>query len=518
MPGHNRYISRMNTIDEPNPIIDIENFSEDSIEFVEQIRILKKKKFSFKDRPYLKPLYRDDAKHIRIRKGRQTEISEFLINKIFELAYKFPGSVHLYMSDRSSHTSIFSNLRVLEWTIKASQVIMKRIATVKGHTATKLSFMNGSVCFFFSGWSNFDEALSIPADFVYIDERQKQNGENIAKVKEALAHSTLPGMGRMFEVGTGPLEGDEWDVAYQATNQLKWIKDTWIPQNPGAKIHGYWIPQTIVPWITEEDIADKKAEYTPADFSMEVMGEPHKAAAKPITHQMMRMLHDPTMSFMLPDEIDLKLGPLFFGLDHGGGETAFTVPAIWQLVDDTIPHKPKFELRYIEKIIETDEEKQLIAVRKVIDEYNPVFGVQDAGGAPYQIKKIKSEYDKVKTCHYLPPWIDPPVNYEKLYPLNQVQVNRTWAIDNIIRMVTEQRLLIPYDEDVEKDVDFITDHFVAIEAITSKSAQGENKIYIHGKLHPDDGLHSTLYMWLAYLIWKRKHAHKGAFAVGKMGR
>jgi len=509
----------MHEVDEPNPVIEVEVFSRDSVEFTQQIRILKKKKFSFKDREYLKPLYRDDAQHVRVRKGRQTEISEFLVNKIFENAYHYPGSVGLYMSDRSSHTSIFSNLRVKEWTIQASQVIMKKIARLKDHSATRLKFLNGSVCYFFSGWSNFDEALSVPADFVYIDERQKQNGENIAKVKESLGHSKEPGMGRMWEVGTGPLEGDDWDLAYKKTNQNVWDETlgTWIPQNPGAKIHGYWVPQSIVPWISKEDLEDKRAEYTPAEYAMEVMGEPHKAAAKPITHQMMEMLHDPTMSFMTPDEIDLKLGPLFFGCDWGGGDVAFTVPAIWQLVDDTIQHKPKFELRFIEKIIETDEEKQLEIVRNVIDRYEPVFGVQDAGGAPYQIKKIKAEYDNVKTCHYLPPWADPAIVFDKLYPLNQVQANRTYSIDMIVRMVTEGRLTIPYDEDVQKDVDFMTDHFAAIEAITSKSQQGEHKIYIHGKLNPDDGLHSTLYMWLAYLIWKRKDTHKGAFATGKMG-
>lgn len=509
------YKGRLRNLDKEFPDIpsvsDIIELHQDSIEFTKQIRILKGLPFSFQDRDYLFKIYRDDAKNIRISKGRQTEMTEMFVNKLFENAYKYPGTIHLYMADRNSHTSKFSNLRVRDWGIKASKIVQNMIAGLRDHSATLLKFINGSQAYFHSAWSGFEEARSVPADFVYLDERQSIDGRKIAVLKETLGHSPH---GRMYEVGTGPIEGSDWDKDYKEGTQYEWdIKSrSWIAKNPGARVHSYNLPQTIVPWITPEDIAEKRRTYTPADFAMEVMGQAYRAASKPITPQMMNDIMDSNLSLKTPEEWDHS-NPLFFGVDWGGGEKAFTVPSFWQL---TNPTGPQFELVYIERITERDHEKQWLRVKDLIEAYKPDSSVQDIGGAPYQIKKIEDYFghDVVK-CLYLN---TPGKTWEfgKIWDKNIVEVNRTFAIDNVIRLITDHKDRIPSMD--EEKVEFMIDHYTAIEAKVMRRAGGDDIVtYVHDSLKPDDALHSRVYAWVAWMVWLRKQARKGVFATGKMG-
>ena len=510
-----QYKSKLKNLDNDFPDIpsvdEIIELSDDPIEFTRQVRILKGERFSFEGRDYLYQLYRDDAKTIRISKGRQTEMSEMLVNKLFENAFKFPGTIHLYMADRNSHTSKFSNLRVRDWGIKASRTVQNMIAGLRDHSATVLKFINGSQAYFHSAWSGFEEARSVPADFVYVDERNAVDGSKIVVLKETLSHSKH---GRMWEVGTGPIEGTDWDEAYKDGTQYEWNVKTksWVPRNPGAKVHSYNLPQTIVPWISAEEIEEKRIEYTDAQFAMEVLGRSHRAASKPITPQMMNAIMDNNLHLLLPSEID-HTKPLYCGIDWGGGEKAFTVPSFWQLMD---PAAPRFQLAYIEKITESDQDKQWRRVRDLIEAYKPDSTVQDIGGAPYQIRKIEEHFGhEVRKCLYLgipgKLW-----DFSKLWTKNMVEVNRTYAIDNVISLIRDGRDRIPSDD--EEKVDFMIDHYACIEAKITRSSSGQDIVtYIKPVAKADDALHSRVFAWVAWYLHQRKDRVKGAFATGKMG-
>ncbi|MFI5416307.1 MAG: phage terminase large subunit family protein, partial [Nitrososphaerales archaeon] len=149
---------------------------DDIVEWTEQIRMIKGQNFSFADRPYLPPIYRDTSKEIYIVKPRQMEITEFAVNWFLYNLTKNPSTVGLYLSDRQDHVSVFSKLRLHSWGIDQSPVL--KSMTKEGNVSWQ-PFRNGSHLYMHSAWPDFDKARSIPADFVIVDEIQSTKVEAI---------------------------------------------------------------------------------------------------------------------------------------------------------------------------------------------------------------------------------------------------------------------------------------------------------------------------------------------------
>lgn len=523
MSAHKNFIKAIAEAPDPAEVItNSYNLSQDPVKWTEQTRILRGEKFSFKDRPYLLQIYRDDAHRIRISKGRQTEMTEWLANKLLHNAWKHPGTVHLYMADRESHTSKFSNVRIRDWALKTSDVIQNAVASVNDHTATVLRFLNGSIAFFHSGWSGFEEARSIPADFAYLDEKQSMDSSELAVLEETLGHSKY---NFMYEVGTGTLEDSEWHQQWMEGTQYHWDTQSksWIAKNPGAEVHSYVIPQTIVPWITADDIEKKRLKYTAFRFVTEVLGGWAKGVAKPITVKMMRALFDKNIHLLVPSQVDRNLGPVLLGIDWGGGEQAFTVPWLVQAIDIEIPI---FRLIYVKKIEDTDVEKQADKIIQVIEAFEPDLGVMDAGGGPRQAQKIENRYaTKIPKCVFMTrpeePW-----KYDELWSRNIIKIDRTYSIDSIIDLINRPhidsvskisvpRIQIPFAEPGK--VEWIVDHFTAIEAKKTKLRSGqEHIIYDHDIENPIDALMACNYANIAFHLWKRRR-QRGAIATGTLG-
>jgi len=319
--------------------------SQDPVLWSTQTRYLKGKPFSFIDRDYLLQIYRDLVKEMYIAKGRQTELTEYLVNWLLHMLWKFPGTIGLYVAARGSQTSKFSNLRVKEWALQASTILQK-IAPVRNHTATVLALANSSKLYFHSAWEGYEEARSIPADFIAMDEIQSQDVSKIDVLKAAMDHSKYK---MLRGVGTGSDMETAWQKLWDSGTRFKWDtkSKSWIAENPTAEVHSYYIPQTIVPWITAKEIEKKSEKMTKRLFITEVLGTWFRGAKKPITEAMMRDCFNNNLSMLAPEEIDYNLGPIYFGNDWGGGERAYTVPYFWQCID---LKTPKFNLVYTEKI------------------------------------------------------------------------------------------------------------------------------------------------------------------------
>ena len=107
----------------------------------------------------------DDSRQIVIVKGRQTGITTWIIGKIIHNALLHPKTVSLYCTDTYDHATKFSQDRldpILDMFGMARHASEKKISRVV--------FPNGSILYVISGYSNFKQARSIPADFVYLDE------------------------------------------------------------------------------------------------------------------------------------------------------------------------------------------------------------------------------------------------------------------------------------------------------------------------------------------------------------
>ena len=99
--------SRLEEIEKPKP--------QDPVQWTVQNRILKGEPFSFEDRPYLLPLYRDTSWRIIIKKSRQMEMTEWIVNWLLQNLLANPHTTAIYAAPRADQVSQFSRDRLRRW-------------------------------------------------------------------------------------------------------------------------------------------------------------------------------------------------------------------------------------------------------------------------------------------------------------------------------------------------------------------------------------------------------------------
>lgn len=520
------YHSRLRTqIDKlPDEIEETIKLSDDIVTWIEQTRYIKGEPMSMKGREQMAQILRDPRKDKRLVKSRQVEATEHLgVNYLLHRLSKHPGTVGLYLSDRDSHTSKFSSLRLKTWAIEGSKILQNQVTPLKLHTATVQPFYNGSVLYMHSAWGDFEQARSVPADFCVVDEAQSVNLAKIGVLREAMAHSKFA---ELIVMGTGSEEGSDWHNYWLEGDQAEWDKKLkrFVAKKPeNSDIASYRLEQINMPWIKLKEYWAKRKNYTIRDWTTEVLGWWFRGAAKPLTVQDMRALFDKTQHLLGPEEIDHNRGPLFIGVDWGGGTNAYTIPWIVQLLDERIP---LFKLVHTEKIDEPDVTKQAERVARLVDLYKPRQGVMDGGGGTKQVQYLEEQFGhKMVKCFYDVRPGD-PLNFKDLEKHNQFGVDRTWAIETTIDLIKRPyeieagrsipKLTIPHaDADA---VEWIIDMFTCIERVSYTLSSGKKYTrFEHSKSTPDDAVHAQNYSYLAWLISKRVQNREGAVEIGTMG-
>lgn len=494
---------------DPQPQI---NLSDDIIQWTKQTRTIKKKPFSFQNRDYLLPIYRDNSQVIHIVKARQMEITEFVLNWLLFHLTKNPNTTGLYVSDRKSHITAFYKSR-LRKAITSSKILGQLIEEQSGF---RVSFNNGSELYLCSAWGGFDAARSISADFAVVDEIQSIDAEAIPVLQETLSKSPF---GRLICVGTGSEQGDHWYKVWHSGDQKEWDfqSKSWIakkPQNFGIA-STYRITQYMASWLDQNKIHKKEQEYTPRRFANEVLGDWYGSASRPLIERDIHNLFDVSTDLKSPDQVDYSLGPLYMGVDWGTGSHSFTVPWIWQCVDDKTP---RFNLIYTRLITEPSTEKQADMIANLIEDYDIKQVVVDEAGGTRQVQKLSELYrDKIFTCHYM---TRPQKTLELSFSQSRVIVDRTWVIEMIIDLIkrpytisnhTIPRITIPHK--APKQTDWLVDHFTCIEAESVTSSANQYVRYTHPQESNDDALHACVYAYLASKVTKRP----GTFAIGTLG-
>jgi hypothetical protein len=307
-------------------------------------------------------------------------------------------------------------------------------------------------------------------------------------------------------------DAKEWDNVAKA----------WIATQPeySTRASGYHISQEMAPWISKEEFEQKRKDRTERYFMTEVVGWWYHGLAKPITTKMLRELFDYNLTLTPPSQVDHSLGPIFMGTDYGGGDNAFTVPWIEQRIIST----GKRRLIWTEKITEKDVSKQADRIAYLFNAYKPIQAVQDAGGNIYATQQLERAFgDMMPKCYYIrTPKASNPQQYRfkiEAMPLtmdrktNSISVNRTWIIDKNIQDIKNKDFEIPAAD--EPAIDFILDHFTAIESILVRGPAGDYTVYDHDAMNPDDALHARNYSIIAELI--SGHKHKTKIGTGTMG-
>lgn len=505
MPTQREFEKLVTEAPDPSEILSTINLSLDPVRWAEQTRILNGDPMSFVDRLYLVQLMRDPARIKLIHKGRQTEISEWLVNDALMFAWRYPETSVMYISDIASHAYTFSNDRVRDGAIKNSEV-MQKIANPKNHTTQKLVLENGSKIRFFSAFGDFNISRSFPVDYLILDEIQSMNLTQKANIIENLAHSKHK---KITAVGTGGLEGDDWEKWYLEGTEFKWNQQTksWIPDNPLATIHSYHLPQTIVPWITPDEIAEKKRTYSPSDFLREVMGVSAKGEEVPITEKIVSFLLDQNKSFKLPNQVDRSRGPVGVSFDWGGGTKSWTIGGVYQVVN---PDIPIIEAINIVPILDSDVAEQARKAINLVENYDPDFLSADVGGGTYQVQELERHFgDFFKKIQYITT-LSPPWNLSEYYSKNLIKINRTFSLESLFDLMkrpailsghTVPRIQIPASD--EQKIDYLFEHYTSLFGKETRNSSGE-KIIVYDK-HPDkksDALMNLNYFNIGYNAWK----------------
>ena len=193
-------------------------------------------------------------------------------------------------------------------------------------------FPNGSLLYVISGYNNFKQARSISADFVYLDEAQHLPLDALANIKEAMSQSRH---GSIIISGTGDWEGSPWHKYYtQHTDIQEYQNKKWIKQNPDSPYSGYHISQQLMPNITQADLTEKEADYTPSTYKMEVLGEFTAGARVPLPYGLVITAYTDSITLLQPSQINRDKGPVYATIDWASGGDAYTVLTITQQCKD----------------------------------------------------------------------------------------------------------------------------------------------------------------------------------------
>ena len=396
--------------------------------------------FSFDGRDWLRPVCRDISRQVSIVKGRQTGITTWIIAKIIHTALINPKTVSLYCTDTYDHATKFSQDRL--------DPILELMGMARHHTEKKISravFPNGSILYVISGYSNFKQARSIPADFVYLDEAQHLPIDTLANIKEAMAQSPHK---RLVVCGTGDWEGSPWHRFYSNTNCQEWTDGKWQALSDG--LPGYHISQELMPNITAQDLEDKRRDYSPATYTMEVLGDWATGAKIPLPYSLVIQSYTDALHVLPPSQIDRDKGKLYAAIDWASGGDAYTVLTIVQHQQ----HQPADMLQviYLERYNDSDIITLGNTIADKLDEYNPDHVYCDLGGNQGSMQVLESRRQIVKV--HLAEHPANPIIPDTSKDL--VKVDKSTYLQKVIQRFESRTISIPLSPDTEWSIDHLT--------------------------------------------------------------
>lgn len=317
-------------------------------DFVHALLHLNGSNFDFEGRGYLIPVYDRGDRQILLKTARQVEKTTFLANNLTVNAVVMPYNKALYVSPSHTQTRQFSNEK-LKPAIEGSPLVKRYFqdSSVSQQVFEK-GFTNGSYIFLRSAFRSADRTRGISARDLALDEIQDMLGSEIPVIMECTSHfpdSTV------LMAGTPKSLDNPIETYWQQTTQNEWMvpcfrhspvywnfldekniaptelylkgeltpgpvckkcfkpidvkKGRWTSFNKDKRIHGYRIPQLMVPWIiTTMDqwlkLLWKRDNYPFGQFYNEVLGISYDNASKPITQDDIVQCCSSTFR-MLPD-------------------------------------------------------------------------------------------------------------------------------------------------------------------------------------------------------------------------
>ena len=443
----------------------------DFIQFCESLVLDDGRRFTFKGREFLRQIATDKSNQISVVKGRQTGITSLMIAMMIHRAVTLPKTVQIYSTDTYDHATKFSQDRldpVLENLGFARHVRDKKISRVR--------FPNGSLIYVISSYSGFKQARSIRCDFIYLDECQRTELNEFANLKESMSQSKYK---KIWICGTGDWEGGQWHKFYsEKTNCMEYQDDTWTPYGTGS--NGYHIPQTLLPNINNDDLEEKRHEYTQSAYQMEVLGEFATGGQIPLPYSLVIQSYDEDLHLLSPSQIDRSKGKLYASVDWAGGN-AYTVLTITQKQDDIL------QIVHLEKFDDSNIQALGDKVSSRIDEYSPDVIYCDIGGNQGAMQILEGRHQITKVSLGEHPQNTIMVKEDR----DTVVVDKSTYIQRVISWFEEHKIKIPLSPNTEWSIDHLT---AEQSRIITKSTGGTVLRFELMKNRNDDFLMSLVFL------------------------
>ena len=289
----------------------------------------------FDTRPWLVEMYNEIIKpgaDVWIMKGRQMEISTMVVNIIHYMAWRYPWSTHAHAWPRDKTAGNFNNIQ-LKPMYKMSPLMTSMFDKDSVKNVHQKSFKNGSsylLTFVLKESTEKSEGTvdirSLPADSMFMDERDTFPEDSEGPLLESMSHSNLQITVRL---GTPSIPDNEFDMGFKRSTMRRWfvkckecgaeqyvrmrnimrdkggplyygckhcrgeldrMTGRWLDTNPEGKFIGYHLNQLVAPWITPDKImrAWHKANdpldpsYSLRRFRNEKLGWPFAGKRKPV--------------------------------------------------------------------------------------------------------------------------------------------------------------------------------------------------------------------------------------------
>ncbi len=485
---------------------------------------------NFSEHKYLVDIYKDQWPQIVYQKAAQMGLSEKLISEAIWICDRLSKNV-LYVTPTSSQLNDFVQARLepifmfsdylsrITGVLSADQKRSKNLDEGKKVQKVGLKQIRNSFLYL-RGSQNQQQIISVDADAIILDERDRFIQEHVSYIDKRLLHSTLkwrreastptfPGMGVnevymqsdqriwMLKCEFCGMEQEldfflnidfdkEIAVCRQCTNPINRLKDGhWVAQVPansaihGYKINGIYNSRRSIPELIEAyDKAQLSGFAAMQQFYNQVLGLPYEATGKTLTKT---ELEDCTKNYMAPFETS----DTFAGFDVG------------EVIHGIVSKRFEGKDRYVWIGTVKNFSGPNDSVEALISKYNIQTLVIDAKPETRKVKELVDKYPNKVFAAYYPTRKFDVQNYYMFDEFKyEVYIDRTISLDYLINDIQNAQIELPSNA---KDISGFYDHMTSStrqNVINPRTGQ-PNAVWI--QKGPDHFLHAANYNRLATL-------------------
>ena len=466
-----------------------------------------------------------------IVKGRQVEFTETSLNLLLYYLHRFSYFTALYAFPRQDQIGRFSRDRLktaIEDSVNGEVASWISSKGPGADTVGHKEFKNNNLLYMGGAWGEADALRNIAADALFADEFQDWTQAGYEATSEALGHSKY----RInIALGTPKRVGSNYYRMWEKSDQRYYhprciscqrlfmitldnfeykrmvkcpycnkVQDKrfsianggeWIATKPSNTLYtGFHVSQLLVPWITREEIDQKKDGMNERRFNNEVLGNFYSGLSAGLSLEDLQSCLDRGLAlsrYVTPPS------ETFAGIDWGTHTEekqagAFTTVVILSRLDTR-----KFRLEYCKRFLEPDYLKQIAQISNLLREFNTRVAVGDNAGA-IQIQELRKVWgNRIVSCYYGAPAAREETTYNS--KRNMITADKHLTLDVCLENLKRGTYVIPYKN--PEETEWLIDDICAVESDTVPMGGSEKKVWLKMPGKTDDGLQALNYATMA---------------------